>query len=78
MTTKRLIAFIDTLTTGRTITDADLDAVSELRWELEKRLTAGRPRVHESDKARYAYHNARRRAIKKRQAEASSAIDFKG
>jgi hypothetical protein len=76
MTTKELMKFIDTLRPGRTITEGDAPFVEALGQHLEGRLSAGRKRVHESDKARYAYHNAKRRALKKRMAQASSAIDI--
>lgn len=64
MTTKELIAFLETLTAGRILQDHDLSYINSIKENLSARLLAGRPKIHESDKARYAFHNARRREMR--------------
>ena len=72
MTTKELLDFLNTLTAGRILQDHDLKYIESLKQSLEGRLAAGRPRIHESDKARYAFHNARRKAIRQTQKSAQT------
>jgi hypothetical protein len=64
MTTKELIAFLNTLTSGRILQDHDISYIEAVKQNLQSRLTAGRPKIHESDQARYAFHNARRREMR--------------
>lgn len=71
---KDLIAFLDSLKTGMTITDYDLFYFRQIRGNLVGRLTAGRPKMHKNDKARWRYHNAKRKAERaKASAEKKSA-----
>jgi hypothetical protein len=65
--TKDLIEFLDGLKSGKTINDYDMFFVRQIRENLAGRLMAGRPKVHANDKERWRFHNARRRALKKRQ-----------
>lgn len=75
--TKKLIKFLDELKSGQTLTDYDLYWFRRIKENLSGRLTAGRPRKHANDKERWRFHNARRRALKKKLDEnVSGAIDI--
>lgn len=73
MTTKELLAFLETLKSGRILQDHDISYINDLKQNLKGRLAAGRPKIHESDKARYAFHNARRREMRQQKKLASIA-----
>lgn len=77
MTTKEMIKFLDSLKSGQTINDYDLYAFRRIKDNLNGRLTAGRPKKHANDKERWRFHNAKRRAMKKKLDENTvKAIDI--
>lgn len=64
MTTKEMLKYLDGLGPGRILQDHDLVTIAAVKRALEARLKAGRPRIHASDRDRFAFHNAKRRARK--------------
>lgn len=77
MTTKEQIEYIDSLTSGRILTGHDLEKFAHIKQNIAGRLSAGRPRVHASDRERYRFHNAKRREAKRRMSKKTSdAIDI--
>lgn len=77
MTTKEQIEFLESLQSGRILTGHDLEKFAHIKQNIAGRLSAGRPRVHASDRERYRFHNARRREAKKRLAKNTvAALDI--
>lgn len=62
MNTKEMVEYIESIQSGRIVSDSDVAKLAEIRDRLATRLSAGRPKVHANAKARYAFHNAKRRA----------------
>jgi hypothetical protein len=73
--TKELMEWLDAIKSGHTLTDYDMFYIRHIRENLAGRLSAGRPKIHANDKERWRFHNARRRAIKKRQESLDTATD---
>lgn len=77
MTTKEQIEFLESLQSGRIITGHDVQKFADIKQNLSGRLSAGRPRVHASDKDRWRFHNAKRKERKRRLLRKSpNAIDI--
>jgi hypothetical protein len=62
MNTKEMVEYIDSIQSGRIVSEADVERLKAIRERLATRLSAGRPRIHADAKARYAFHNAKKRA----------------